>query len=294
MAFAYYPLGEIPVYYFYETNLQGDIINIYDENGAKVVGFRYDAWGSFNTDKTNTTVCTDTFLRASLFRYRSYIYDYESNLYYLQSRYYDPETGRFINADNIGYLGTNGDLLGYNLYAYCSNNPVMLADASGFAWETIFDILSLGASIMEVAFNPLDPFAWLGLAGDTADLIPIVNGIGETIRTLKSGKKIAEGTDDAIDTYRALRKINKGTDLEVHHIVEKRFKIRSNIKIDNTNNMLSTALTSSKHQAFTSKWRELAPYGGNYDKKKVLSAAIGVYRNDPQLLGVAIFTIVNG
>ena len=167
----------------------------------------------------------------------------------------------------------------------------MLADASGFAWETIFDILSLGASIMEVAFNPLDPFAWLGLAGDTADLIPIVNGIGETIRTLKSGKKIAEGTDDAIDTYRALRKINKGTDLEVHHIVEKRFKIRSNIKIDNTNNMLSIALPRAKHQTFTSEWRKHTPYGDYHDKKKVLSAAIQIYQNEPQLLGAAIFTI---
>ena len=98
MAFAFYQQGGTPTYYFYETNLQGDIIAIYDENGSKVVGFRYDAWGSFNTDISNSTVCTDTFLRASLFRYRGYIYDYETSFYYLQSRYYDPEIGRFLTV----------------------------------------------------------------------------------------------------------------------------------------------------------------------------------------------------
>ena len=91
MAFAFYEEGGTPTYYFYETNLQGDIINIYDENGAKVVGFRYDAWGNFTTNVVNSTVCTDFFIEATLFRYRGYIYDYELGLYYLQSRYYDPE-----------------------------------------------------------------------------------------------------------------------------------------------------------------------------------------------------------
>jgi len=135
MAFAYYQQGGTPVYYFYETNLQGDIVAIYDENGAKVVGFRYNAWGTFNTDKANTTVCTDLFLRASLFRYRSYIYDYETNFYYLQSRYYDPEIGRFINAD--GYVSTGQGLLGNNMYAYCNNNPVNMVDYTGESWEDI-------------------------------------------------------------------------------------------------------------------------------------------------------------
>ena len=135
LAFAYYQENGTPVYYFYETNLQGDVVAIYDANGAKVVGFRYDAWGCFNTDKTNTTICTDTFLRASLFRYRSYIYDYETGLYYLQSRYYDPETGRFLNAD--GYINANGDLIGFNMYAYCSNNPVNYVDQSGNVIEWV-------------------------------------------------------------------------------------------------------------------------------------------------------------
>ena len=64
-------------------------------------------------------------------RYRGYYYDVETGLYYLQSRYYDPQTGRFINADDTDYLGADGSFASYNLFAYCSNNPVMNVDPSG-------------------------------------------------------------------------------------------------------------------------------------------------------------------
>ena len=55
-------------------------------------------------------------------RYRGYYYDSEIGMYYLQSRYYNPQVGRFINAD--GYVSTGQDVTGYNMFAYCSNNPV--------------------------------------------------------------------------------------------------------------------------------------------------------------------------
>ncbi|MBR2460428.1 MAG: RHS repeat-associated core domain-containing protein, partial [Clostridia bacterium] len=99
--------------------------------------FTYDAWGNFTTNVVNSTVCTLEFLIASLYGYRGYIYDYELGLYYLQSRYYDPETGRFISAD--GYVNANGVLVGYNMYAYCSNNPVMYVDPTGDACHCLFE-----------------------------------------------------------------------------------------------------------------------------------------------------------
>ena len=68
-----------------------------------------------------------------VFRYRGYYYDTETGFYYLQSRYYNPTWGRFINADN--YINANGDLIGFNMFAYCSNNPVMYADITGHSME---------------------------------------------------------------------------------------------------------------------------------------------------------------
>lgn len=64
------------------------------------------------------------------FRYRGYYYDIETGLYYLNSRYYDPSTGRFINADGLNFLEQD-KINGLNLYAYCGNNPVMNIDPNG-------------------------------------------------------------------------------------------------------------------------------------------------------------------
>ena len=114
-------------YYLYEKDVFGNIIAIYNANGTKVASYCYDAWG-------NCTVLTNTNGIGTLnpFRYRGYYLDTETNLYYLQSRYYDSYVGRFINAD--GTINGNGDLIGYNLFAYCSNNPVMYTDYSGEGW----------------------------------------------------------------------------------------------------------------------------------------------------------------
>ncbi len=113
--------------YYYVTNLQGDVIALLNDTGEHVVTYIYDAWGKLlSTDGTMAT----TLGTLNPLRYRGYVYDQETGLYYLQSRYYDPEIGRFINADaQISDVG--GDLLGYNQFAYCFNNPVNLDDATG-------------------------------------------------------------------------------------------------------------------------------------------------------------------
>lgn len=214
----------------------------------------------------------------------------ETGLYYLQSRYYNPEWGRFINADDPAYLGADGTPVSYNLYAYCGNNPVCRTDPTGKAFETILDVLSLGASILDVAFNPADPFAWLGLAGDAVDLIPFVTCVGETIRALKMGSKVVDGVDSTIDTYRHLKRINKGLDVEVHHIVEKRFSEILGFS-KSGGRMPSIALSNINHRAFTNQWRNILSYGEIHEKKDILKAAIKIYGNDPQILGAAIYTI---
>ena len=123
-------------------------------------------------------------------------YPRETGFYYLQSRYYDPAIGRFINADSFASTGQN--FVGYNMFTYCGNNPIIRADLNGQAWETVFDIISAGASIAEVIANPADPWAWLSLAGDIADVaIPFVGGLGEATKALKAVSNAAGCAEDA-------------------------------------------------------------------------------------------------
>lgn len=110
--------------YYYEKDKLDNIIGIYNEKGQKVVGYSYDAWGNLLSISGDKELGED-----NPFRYRSYYYDAETGFYYLQTRYYDSITKRFLNTDSI--LGANGGENAYNLFHYCCNNPVKYEDPSG-------------------------------------------------------------------------------------------------------------------------------------------------------------------
>ena len=112
--------------YYYIKDLQGDITEIVDKDGKAVAEYAYDAWGNMLTEDNGTL----TVGKLNPFRYRSYVYDEETGLYYLQSRYYDTLTGRFLNADV--YCDTeSGTPLSTNMFAYCENNAINNVDYSG-------------------------------------------------------------------------------------------------------------------------------------------------------------------
>lgn len=117
--------------FFFEKNLQGDIIAIYNESGVKIGTYTYDAWGNFTVTVSSSVTTLESLIvrEYNPIRYRGYYYDIETEWYYLQSRYYNPEWGRFINAD--GYVSTGTGILGYNMFAYCNNNPIMFVDTAG-------------------------------------------------------------------------------------------------------------------------------------------------------------------
>ena len=118
--------------FFYEKNTHGDIIALYNAEGKQICTYTYDAWGAcmiFRQSNVTLTALEDDIAKRNPFRYRGYYYDFETGLYYLQSRYYNPEWGRFINAD--GYINANGDIIGFNIFAYCGNNPIMETDPTG-------------------------------------------------------------------------------------------------------------------------------------------------------------------
>ncbi len=120
-------------YYFFEKNLQGDIVAIYNEKGTKIASYTYDAWGvCFSTFASGTSSTDRIAAIINPFRYRGYYLDVETELYCTATRYYDPEIGRFINADNqVQTGGDNDHMLENNLFAFCFNNPVNMTDEDG-------------------------------------------------------------------------------------------------------------------------------------------------------------------
>lgn len=127
--------------YYYVRNILGEIIGLVDTSGNYVVKYTCDAWGNVlqTEDGAGNDVSENSshIANINLFRYKGYYYDIETGYYYLQTRYYDPELSRFINAD--GVVTSSGSAFGTNMFAYCNNDPVMLKDSTGlkpcFAYE---------------------------------------------------------------------------------------------------------------------------------------------------------------
>ena len=119
-------------YYYYLRNAQSDIVKLIDKTGATVVEYTYDSWGKLLSTSGSLA---STLGKNNPFRYRGYIYDEETGFYYLQSRYYNPEVGRFISSDVL--LSTGQGVLGHNAYAYCGNNPIVREDTQGNLWGLI-------------------------------------------------------------------------------------------------------------------------------------------------------------
>lgn len=129
--------GNVTAYYMY--NQQGDVIGLADAATGKVIAkYLYDAWGKCISVENANGYTIGT---ANPFRYRGYYYDTETGFYYLNSRYYNPEVGRFLNADAFASTDISG-VLSTNMFAYCENNPVNRADFYGTFWKEIGGWLS--------------------------------------------------------------------------------------------------------------------------------------------------------
>lgn len=282
------------------TIVIADIYYAYDSNG-QITGMNYnDSWGklvNISGDQAQTIGVINPY------RYRGYRYDEESRLYYLQSRYCDPEVGRFLNADDVTLvIVTPMNLTDKNLFSYCDNNLVNCSDTGGTAWEAIVDIASIGWSAWDLIREP--SWANIGyLAWDIGSaVVPFVPGsyvargakivskgvtkagkvVGKSVEIVRKGKKVlavgkyaakaaskfselSKARQYGIKAYSALRKVLKGTGLHAHHIIEQRLVKHLGI---NVNKLLSVAVTPAEHQKFTNKWRKLVEYGTDYTTLK--------------------------
>lgn len=197
--------------YYYIKNAQNDIIGILDSSFNQIVTYSYDSWGNTIsikdangneiTDNTNIGIINP-------YRYREYRYDSETGLYYLQSRYYNPEWGRFISADNYG--GTIGEIYSHNRYAYCKNNPVNMVDEDGnlAIFTTAIFAIFVVAVIGTIAQIPQE--TWTNL--------------GETVTTIATG--ITEAVSSGISniTTKKENKINIKTSIKSNTKIKKEKK----------------------------------------------------------------------
>ena len=163
--------------YLYRKNLFGDVTEIYNETRQLVGKYSYTAFGECKVEVDEQGIATKNPIR-----YRSYYYDEEINLYYLQTRYYDPEIGRFVTIDDVQYISAD-TINGLNLYAYCANNPVMGCDPDGrIDWRKIFGwIVSVVSFIVRLPIQLV-----VGVVGVTANLIAGASwsDLGEDLKNL--------------------------------------------------------------------------------------------------------------
>ena len=160
--------------YAYVKSLQGDVIAILDAAGNVVVSYVYDAWGA-PIGKSGTFA--ETLGTLNPFRYRGYVYDEETGLYYLRSRYYNPDLGRFVNADRV--FDANASVTTYNQYAYCDNCPVIYLDSEGRGLFTSlvigFVVGALVSGIIEAAKGgDVEDIITSAVAGGVSGLISVI------------------------------------------------------------------------------------------------------------------------
>lgn len=163
--------------YYFEKNLYNDITGIIDANGTLVARYSYDAWGNLLSIRdVNNNIITDENSIAIInpFRYKSYYYDNETDLYYLNKRYYSSKLHRFINID--GTIGINQDIKSCNIYLYSSNNPIKNKDIDGD-----FAFLALGACM---------------LVGAAANVAPTF--VGDVVTSIKKKKPSFSNKKDYI------------------------------------------------------------------------------------------------
>ena len=176
--------------YFYVKNLQGDILKVITATGTEAATYTYDAWGKLLTS-------TGDMAEANPIRYRGYYYDTETELYYLQSRYYDPEVSRFINPDAFATTDVDG-VLSANMFAYCENNPIRNSDSSGALFG-----LDAASVIIGAATGAITSLIGGIAAGDTG--LELLGDVGIGALSGAVGGVIGSAITATYDTYKCYK-----------------------------------------------------------------------------------------
>lgn len=188
--------------FYFAKNLQGDVIALYRwdglNNGVLVATYKYDPWGKplgiYNASDSSISQTASNVAAYNPFRYRGYRYDADTGFYYLQSRYYDPAICRFINADE--YSDTDDGLLGFNMFAYCLNNPINRSDPNG-SWS-LPNWAKVAIGVAAIAVGVAAAVVTAGTA--TAALPAVVAGV----KTALVAGAVSAGSSAAVATVKSI------------------------------------------------------------------------------------------
>lgn len=194
------------VEYIYKKNIQGDVIGIIRvDSNQLVASYVYDAWGNHIVlDANGSEVTSHSHIGfINPFRYRSYYYDDETGFYYLKSRYYDPQTCRFISMDSLDYLNPER-INGLNIWVYCYDNPIMMSDPDGdmptwLKWLIGAVIIAAAVAVTIVTYGAAGVAiaGVLGVSAATLQTIAVgalVGGaVGATVGLISGGLTYNEG-----------------------------------------------------------------------------------------------------
>ena len=272
--------------YWYEKNIFGDIVAVYDKAGTKLISYKYDAFGGFTT----TVHVSGTTANNNPFRYRGYYYDIDLGLYYLNSRYYDSNTGRFISAD----CQLNDDILGCNLFAYCGNNPITRIDDTGRGWWVPAGAVvgGLVGGVTKIFTNLTAGKKWnediLGAVVGGATYGGILAATGN-IATAGYASAAAESlTNEAISYIPIIAQVNGQTATK---------KITTDNIIDSTKTILNGIAINGTISVVTGKIAgKLVPTNNGWFKpQKLVSSFVGKYAKKSELQTLAqaglLFTV---
>ena len=258
---------------YYVLNQQGDVVRLVNSSGTSYGIYTYDAWGNI---LTTTGSMASTLGQINPLRYRGYVYDVECNLYYLQSRYYDPAIGRFINADV--FASTGQGILGNNMFAYCNNSPVNKIDPSGEAGWFVAANAIYGAAvgiITQISANVISGTAWhsgiLGAATGGATYNVVALTTGNIALASASGSAVEAITNEALNYVTGEKEVT----------TENVLSSAANIACTTAENAVTASITgniASKIVHTNSKWfqpqKMASSFTGNYGMRVFFQTAI--------------------
>ena len=285
-------------YVFYNKDVRASTTTVLDESGEAKVTYIYSDYGETEADSDfYNEIC-----------YTGGIWDSSTGLYYLNARYYDPETGRFLSEDT--YRGTADTPQTLHLYVYCANNPVNCVDPSGNVWETVLDVASVGWSAAKFLAAPSWKAAGYLIWDISATFIPFVPGSYVKKGLNAAGKikklrvkvptkviELRQGKYLVVGSYSALRKIYRGAkkrkNIELHHIIEKRF---SEVLNGSPSDWPCVALDKKLHRVITNRFKKEFRYSkkGEDERYKRISYSRmvkivnRVYYDMPELRKIAL------